>query len=101
MLDIQGFVWINQLITELLTASLAKNATDKRKNMYAKINNVAECKRCKEILLAVEYQILIISNYPTAKTGMLCNSTNGVAGQPADNLPHSNGLRVTVKQCTN
>jgi hypothetical protein len=39
-----GFVRINELSTELLTASIAKNSTYNRKNTYSKINNVADCK---------------------------------------------------------
>ena len=88
----QGFVQIIELITELLTASIAINATYKRKNTYSKIINVADGKPCKERLLAVKYQILIIYNYPTAKTRTLYKSTNGPAGRPADNPPNSDQL---------
>jgi hypothetical protein len=62
-----GYLQINELITELLTAYIAKNTMYNRKNMYSKIINVADCKRCKKRLLAVEYLILVIFNYPTAK----------------------------------
>jgi len=69
-------VWIKKLITELLTASIANNATYKRKNTYTKIINVADCKTCKKRLLAVEYLILIIYTYPTAKTRTVYKSTD-------------------------
>jgi len=88
----QGFVRIKELITELLTASMDKNATYKRKNTYSKIINVTVCKTCKKRLLAVEYLILKIYTYPTAKTRTLYKSTEGPAGRPADNLPNSDGL---------
>jgi len=88
----QGFVRIKELITELLTASIAKNAMYKRKTTYSKIINVADCKTCKKRLLAVEYVILIIYTYPTAKTRTLYKSTDGPAGWPADYLPNSDGL---------
>jgi len=88
----QGFVQINELITELLTASIAKNATYKRKNTYSKIINVADCKTCKERLLAVEYLILIIYTYQTAKRRTLYKSSDGPARRPADNPPNPDGL---------
>jgi hypothetical protein len=66
-----GFVCIGAPITELLTASIAKNAMDRRQNTYSKIINVADCKTSKKILLAVTYPILIMFNYPTAKTRTL------------------------------
>jgi len=88
----QGFVRIKELITELLIASIVKNAMYKRKNTYSKIINVADCKTCKKRLLAVEYLILIIYTYPTAKTRTLYKSTDGPAGRPADNPPNSDGL---------
>jgi len=67
---------MNVLITELLTASMAKYATYRRKNTYSKIINVADCKTSKKRLLAVEYLVLIIYNYPTAKTRTLYKSTD-------------------------
>jgi len=63
----QGFALRNELITELLTGFIVKNTRYKRKNTYSKIINVADCKTCKKSLLAVEYLILIIYNYTTAK----------------------------------
>jgi len=89
----QGFTQMNQLITELLTAFIAKNTTYNRKNTESKIINVADCKLCKKRLLAVEYLILIIYNYRTAKTRTLYESTDAPAGRPADNSPNSDGFR--------
>jgi len=88
----EGFTLINELITELLTAFIAKNTTYNRKNTYSRKINVADYKTCKKRLLAVEYLISIIYNYPTAKIRTLYKSTDGPAGQPADNLPNSDGL---------
>jgi len=88
----QGFVRIKKLITELLTASIAKNATYKRKITYTKIINVADCKTSKKKLLAVEYLILIIYSYLAAKTRTLYKSTDEPAGRPAHNPPNSDGL---------
>jgi len=69
-------VRIKELITELLTASIAKNATYKRNNMYTTIINVANCKTSKRKLLTVEYPILIIYTYPAAKTTTSYKSTD-------------------------
>jgi len=88
----QGCVLISELITELLTAFIANNTTYKRKNRYSKIINVADYKTCKKRLLAVEYLILIIYNYSTAKTRTLYKSTDGLAGRPSDNPSNSDGL---------
>ena len=79
ILDNLGFALINELITELLTAFIAKNTTYNRKNMYSNIINVTDCKTCKKRLLAVEYLILIIHKYPTSKTRTLYKSTVGPA----------------------
>jgi len=76
----QDFALINELITELLTAFIAKNTTYNRENMSSKKSNVADCKTCKKRSLAVEYLILIIYNYSTAKTRTLYKSTYGPAG---------------------
>jgi len=92
ILSNQGFVRIKELITELLTASIAKNAMYNRKNTYSKIINVADCKSRKKGLLAVEYLIMIIYTYPTAKTTTLYKSTDGPTGRPADNPPKPDGL---------
>jgi hypothetical protein len=56
---------MNALITELLTASMANYAMYRGKNTYSKIINVADWKTSKKRLLAAEYLVLIIYNYPT------------------------------------
>ena len=91
-LDNRCFPQINELITELLTACIAKNTMYNRKNMDSKIINVAHCKTCKKRLLAVKYLILIIYNYPTAKRWTLYRSTDGPTGRPTDNPPNSDRL---------
>jgi hypothetical protein len=88
----QGFVRMNALITELLTASMAKYATYRWKNTYSKIINVTDCKTSKKRLLAAEYLVLITYNYPTVKTRTLYKSTDGSQERPADNPPNSDGL---------
>jgi hypothetical protein len=60
--------------------------------MYSKIINVADCKTSKKRSLAVKYLILIMFNFPTAKTRTLYKSTDGPAGGPADNPPNPDGL---------
>jgi len=92
IVGIEGFMRKNVLIAELLTASIEKNAKDWRKITYSKIINVADCKTSKKRLLAVEYLILIMYNYPTAKTRTLYKSTDGPTGRPTDNPPKSDGL---------
>jgi len=94
-LDNRGFLRIGAPITELSTTSLAKNATGRRQNTYSKIINVADCKTSKKRSLAVKYLILIMFNYPTAKTRILYKSTDGPAGRPADNPPNPDGLFVS------
>jgi hypothetical protein len=92
-------VHITALIAELLAACIAKYATYRWKNMYSKINNVADCKISKKRSLAVEYLVLILYNYPTAKTRTLYESTDG----PATNPPSSDGfedLHSTVPELT-
>jgi len=84
-------VQIYELITELLTAFIGKNTTYKRRNTDSKIIDIANCKTCKKILLAVDYEILIRYYYQTAKTRALYESTDGPVGQPADNPPNSDG----------
>jgi len=99
----QGFLRIGAPITKLLTTSLAKNAMGRRQNTYSKIINVADCKTSKKRSLAVKYLILIMFNYPTAKTRTLYKSTDG----PADNPPNPDGLgdlhqtvpELTVRVC--
>jgi len=88
----QGFVLINELITKLLTAFIAKDRTYNGKNPYSKKTNVADWKTCNKWLLAVKYLILIIYNYPTAKTRTLYKSTDGPAGRLAGSPPNSDML---------
>ena len=103
----QGVLRIGAPITELLTTSLAKNATGRRQNTYSKIIIVADCKTSKQRSLAVKYLILIMFNYPTAKTRTLYKSTDGPARRPADNPPNPGGLgdlhrtvpKFTVRVC--
>jgi hypothetical protein len=87
-----GFLRIGAPITEQLTASIAKNAKDRRQNTYSKIFNVADCKTSKKRSLAVKYLILTMFNYPTAKTRTLYKSTDGPVGQHAANPPNPDGL---------
>jgi len=99
----QGFTQINELITELLTAFIAKNTMYNRKNVDTEIINVADSKTCRKRLLAVEYLIVIIYNYPTAKARTLYKSTDGPAGRPPDNPANSDRLgdfHRTVPQLT-
>jgi len=88
----QGFTQMIELRTKLLTPHIAKNTMSNRKNSDSKIINVADCKTCKNRLLAVENLILIIFNYPTAKTRTLYKSTDGPTGWPTDNPLNSDGL---------
>jgi len=97
------FADVGAPITEQLTTSLAKNATGRGQNTYSKIINVADCKTSKKRSLAVKYLILIIFNYPTAKTSILYKSTDGPAGRPADNPPNLDklgDLHRTVSEMT-
>jgi len=89
LLGNQGLARINELITELLTAFIAKNTTYNRKNSDSNVMNIADCKTRKKWLLAVEYLNSIICYYPTAKTRTLYKSTNGPAARSAANRPDS------------
>jgi hypothetical protein len=60
--------------------------------MYSKIIIVADWKTSKKRFLAVEYRILILYNYPTARTRTLYKSTDRPAGQPTDNPSNSDRL---------
>jgi hypothetical protein len=59
----QGIAQIVELITELLTAIIGKNAKFKRKNKDSKLIDIAHCKICRPGLLDIEYAILIRYNY--------------------------------------
>jgi hypothetical protein len=96
----QGFLRIGAPITKLLTTSLAKNAMCRRQNTYSKIINVSDCKTSKKRSLTVKYRILIMFNYPTAKTRTLYKSTDGPAGQHADNTPNPDGFGGFTPNCT-
>jgi len=103
----QGFLRIGAPIRKLLTTFLAKNAMGRRQNTYSKIINVTDRKTSKKRSLAVKYLILIMFNYPTAKTGTVYKSTDGPAGRRADNPPNPDGLgdlhrtvpELTVRVC--
>jgi hypothetical protein len=103
----QGFLRIGVPITNLLTTSLAKNATGRRQNTYSKIINVADSKTSKKRSLAVKYLILIKFNYSTANIRTLYKSRDGPAGRPTDNPPNPDGLgdlhrtvpELTVRVC--
>jgi len=84
----EGFAQMNELITELLNVFIAKNTTYNRKNTDSIIINIAVYTTFKKRSLAVEYLILIIYYYPTAKTGTLYKSSDG----PTDNPRNSTGL---------
>jgi len=83
---------ILRLITEPLTALWLKNTHQPWKYTDSKIMNIAIWKPCKMSLLDVENMILIRYYYGTAKTRVLYESTDGAAGQPADNPPNSVGF---------
>jgi hypothetical protein len=63
-----------------LTAFIDKNKKYYRKNTESKINNIANCKKCKKKLLAIEYAISIRYYYPTAETRVLYKSPDGPTG---------------------
>jgi hypothetical protein len=65
------------------------------------IIDIAQCKTCKQTLLAGECMILIRYYHQTAKTGALYRSTDGPAGQPADHPLNSNGLGIAIEQYLN
>jgi len=88
----EGITQIYEIITELLTTLVLLNSKHKRKNIDSKISNVATCKVINKVFLDVNEVILIKYKYRTAKPRALYESTGGPAGQPADNLPNSDGL---------
>jgi len=55
----QGFMQINELITELLTTFIAKNTMHNRKNTDSKLIEIASCTACKHVSLVVENTILV------------------------------------------
>jgi len=62
------------------------------KTHIAKSSMSQIAKHPKRDLLAAEYLVLIMYNYPTAKTSALYESTDGAAGWPSDNPANSEGL---------
>jgi len=92
--------WVNKALRRWMSAGQncslplkPKNTMYNKKNTDSKILNIAHCKICKMWLLAAKYLILVIYNYPTATTSTWYKSTDGPAGRPADNPPHSDGFR--------
>jgi hypothetical protein len=55
----QGFMQINELITELLTTFIAKNTMYNWKNMESKLIESASCTERKHVLLVVENAMLV------------------------------------------
>jgi len=88
----QGIVLILELITELLTAFIGKNAKHKRKDTDSKIINIANWKTCKKRFLHVEYVTLMRYYYQRTKTRAIYESKDEPAAQPTDNPPNSDGL---------
>jgi len=87
-----GIVPIFELITELLTAFIGKNTHYNTKTMDSKIIDSGNSETCIKWLLDVKYMILVTYYCQTAKTRAINESTDGPTGQPADNLPNSDGL---------
>jgi len=93
VLGSQGISRMNELIMDLLTASIVKHTTYKRNSMDSIIIDMTNCNTCKKRLLAAEYAILIRYYYQTAKARELYESTDGPVGWPADNAANSDELR--------
>jgi hypothetical protein len=55
----QGFMRINELITELLSIFIAKNTIYNTNNTDSKLIEIASCTACKHVLLVVENTILV------------------------------------------
>jgi len=99
----QGITLSSTFITELLTAVMDKNTMYQRYNTDSKLIDIACCKACKNTSLVVENAILIRYYSHTPKARALIESLDGPAGQPADNLPNSDGFEVyhrTVPELT-
>jgi len=60
--------------------------------MDSKMIEIANCKRCKKRLWALEYAVLIRYYYQTAKGRGSDESMDRPAGHPADYLPNWDGL---------
>jgi len=88
----QGIVRMLEHITELLPALIGTNTIFERKNRDSKLNDIASCKTSKNILLVLDYTMLIRYYYETAKIRAFCESIEGPAGRPTDNPPSSDVL---------
>jgi hypothetical protein len=88
---------INQLITELLTTLIDKNAAYNRNNTDSKLINIASCTACNDVLLVVENLILIRYYEQTAKTRALDEFIDGAAGRPGDKDQNQAGWEFTRK----
>jgi hypothetical protein len=85
---------INQLITELLTTFIDKNAAYNRNNTDSKLINIASCTACNDVLLVVENLILIWYYEQTATTRASYELIDGRPGWPADIPPNSDELGI-------
>jgi len=85
----QGIGQIFMHIPELLTALIGNNTIYHKNNTDSKLNNIANCKTCKNTLLVAESTILIRYYYQTAKTRVLCESIDGPTWRSTDNPPKS------------
>jgi hypothetical protein len=90
----QDFTWINELITQLLTTSIANNTMYNRKNTDSKLIEIASCTACKPVSLVVENTILVRYEKYTAKTRALYESIDGPTTRPTYNPLNSDGLGV-------
>jgi len=89
LLGNQGFTRINELISELLSALIAKHTTYHRKDTDSKPIKVADCKACKQRSLAVKKLVLILYNYLISKRSTLNISTDGPGTRQAENQSNS------------
>jgi len=90
-------------ISWLFTALQGKNNIYARWSTDTKLIDIANCTTSKRAWLVAENATLIRYYYHTANTWALYESIDGPAGQPADNPPISDRLRVyhrTIPECT-
>jgi hypothetical protein len=92
ILGTQCIAQIVELITKQLTTVLGKYITLERKNTDSKIIGITNWTTSKARLLAAEYLMLIIYDYQTTKIRAVYESSDGPAGQPADNPANSDWL---------
>jgi len=76
MLGNQAIARILEHITEQLTALIGKNTIYQTKYTDSQIIDIADCKTCKNKILAVEYTILLRNHYQSAKTRALYELIN-------------------------